>query len=99
MSAVCVQSHISDASVFRNTGPGWLLVSGALVIRSERQLGQVSTAALCRKTLRHGKPDPGGRAGRARCWVLRERPLVGQPLQDRLPRSLMGGGQLGPPVS
>jgi hypothetical protein len=30
---------------------------------------------LRRKTLQHGKPDPGGCTGRARCWVLRERPL------------------------
>ena len=53
----------SEAYVLR-----WLLVSGALAIRSERQLGQVSTAACGTES------QSEGHAGRARCWVLRERP-------------------------
>jgi hypothetical protein len=44
---------------------------------------------LCRETPPHGKPDPGGRTGRARCWVLRERPLVGSTSAGSVCQSLV----------
>jgi hypothetical protein len=48
---------------------------------------------LCRKTPRHGKPDLGGCTGRARCWVLRERPLMVILSRAGLPKPDGGGSR------
>ena len=58
--------------------PRWQLICGALVIRSGRLPGSASTPVRSRESCsaQYGTERRlGSRAGRARCWVLRERAL------------------------
>src|ERR1039458_8230326 len=77
---------------------GGLLVGGALVIRPEAScLIWSSTSAVgARERCRGGRNGgEGGCAGRARCWVLRERPPSGgvfSSLRAGGPRLVTGGG-------
>jgi hypothetical protein len=81
MPAVRVQSHISGVRL-----EVALLISGALVIRPERQLGQVSTAACGTESLARGSRGPSTLLGPEGTAARRH------PQQDRPPRSPTGGG-------
>jgi hypothetical protein len=59
----------------------WLFGSGS-------SPGLASTAAALAERAWHGTSDPGGSAGRARCWVLRERPHGLTSIGPNLPRQL-----------
>jgi hypothetical protein len=65
---------------------GWMLVSGALVIRfrAGARAGKYARGELHAARL-GWNASPGSARGRARCWVLRERPLAAALGPDRYP--------------
>ena len=72
---MCVQDHFSDvrAGIGRSLVEHWLFGSGCCPGRLVRPLGGCASSGSHSGT----ESWPGSRPGRARCWVLRERPPVG----------------------